>query len=267
MADTREYVLGTNRTELERLEFQHSVWRDLTNDALRRAGIAPGQRVLDLGCGPGFVAREIASILGPTGSLVALDEAPVWHDVLRTVDFACPTELIESKIEDADLGEAEFDIIFSRWVFSFLGDLDAPAAKVFRALRSGGRLVVQDYNHEGISLFPPSAGFDAAVRATRAFYAGSGGDAWVQGTLPGALRRAGFGNITLQPNVRCGGPDSPVFQWADVFFPIFSKTYVERGLMTAEERDSFLADWDERKRDPDALFYSPMIVDIVAERP
>lgn len=267
MSDTREYLLGTNEAELERLGFQHSVWQSLAHAALERAGLAPGMRVLDLGSGPGFVTADLAEIVGPEGSVVALDESPVWHAALEKQAFVCPVELVQSTIEEADLGEAQFDLIFSRWVFSFLSDLDGVAKKCLRALAPGGRLVVQDYNHEGISIFPPSPGFEAAIRATREFYRGAGGNPWVQGTLPGVLRRAGFAPIEVQPNVRCGGPDSDVFRWADVYFPTFSKTYMERGLMTAEERDRFLAEWSERKADPDTLFFSPMIVDVIAGRP
>ncbi|MGB0332425.1 MAG: methyltransferase domain-containing protein, partial [Planctomycetota bacterium] len=79
MSDTPEYLLGTNDRELQRLEAQHEVWRDLAVAALDRAGVGPGSAVLDLGAGPGFVTLDLAERVGPKGSVVGLDESPVWR--------------------------------------------------------------------------------------------------------------------------------------------------------------------------------------------
>lgn len=266
--DPRDYLLGTGDEELDRLGYQAQVWRGSALRALERAGVGPGARVLDLGSGPGFVTAEIQRLVGEDGSVVALDASPRWHRVLDQRFGAAPNVTrIEASIEDADLGEGSFDAVYSRWVFSFLSDLDGIAAKVLRALRPGGALVVQDYNHEGIGVFPPSAGFEAVVRATRDYYARGGGDAWVAGRLPGVFARAGFTDVQCLPEVRSGGPESDVFGWADAFFPRFSATYVEEGLMTAEERTAFLAEWAERRADPGTQFFSPIVADVLGRRP
>ncbi|MEO1697960.1 MAG: methyltransferase domain-containing protein [Planctomycetota bacterium] len=266
--DPRDYLLGTGDEELDRLGYQARIWRDSALRALDRAGVKEGSRVLDLGSGPGFVTEEIRAHVGETGSVVALDPSPRWHKVLRQRFEGAPNvTLVESSVEDADLAEGTFDAVFSRWVFSFLPDLDGVATKVLRALRPGGALVVQDYNHDGIGVFPPSPGFEAVVRATRDYYARGGGDAWVVGSLPAILSRAGFEGVECLPEVRCGGPDSDVFGWADAFFPRFSSTYVDEGLMTAEERDRFLEEWSARRAEPGTLFFSPIVADVVGRRP
>lgn len=266
MSETPEYLLGTNDSELQRLKAQHGVWADLAVAALDRAGVGRGDVVLDLGAGPGFVTRDLAERVGPSGRVVGLDESPVWRAAFEARDYAAPTEFIESTIEAAELGEGRFDCVFSRWVFSFLGDVDAVLSKLHRALRPGGVLVIQDYNHEGVSVFPRSAGFEAAIRATRAYYQGAGGDPWVAARLPGPLRRAGFELAEVRPNVRAGNGDSPVFRWLDAFFPTFVRTYAEHGLMTEEEVERFDREWAALAGDPDALLFSPMIVDVIARR-
>ena len=266
MAEPAPYLLGTNDSELDRLGEQHEIWRDIAEALLDRAGVASGMTVLDLGCGPGFVTEDLARRVGPSGRVVALDESPRWHEVLRARDFAAPVELIESKIQDADLGEQRFDAIFSRWVFSFFDDLDSVCRQVQRALKPGGRLIVQDYNHEGISTFPKSEGFEAVIRATREYYRHAGGDSWVMGSLPGAARRAGMDITELHPNVIAGDSESPVFRWFDIFFPKFSHTFVEKGLITAAEQSQFLGEWSALKSNPDAVFFSPMVVDMIATR-
>ena len=131
----------------------------------------------------------------------------------------------------------------------------------------GGVLAIEDYQHEGISLYPDSPGFRAAIRATRALYKSRGGDAFVAGSLPGWMRAAGLELIDMTPNVICGGPQSQAFRWAGKFFPHYSLMLVEQGLLQADERERFLAEWGSAEKNPDAMFFSPMVVDIAARKP
>ena len=260
------YPLGTTDAELERLRFQHEVWGPRTRAFLDRIGVRRGARVLDLGCGPGFVAFELAERVGPTGTVVALDESPRW---IEHVEAECErlglrqVRAVRSRIQDADLEPSSFDLVFARWVLSFLPSPGAVAARLARALADGGALAFQDYNHEGISLFPESQGFRAIVRATRAMYAKTGGDTFVAGKASAILRQAGLEPGSIESNVLCGGPSTPVFRWAALFFPHFSESMERQGLLTAAERSRFLEEWAERERDPDALFFSPIVVDAV----
>ena len=70
-----DYILGTHRDELERLRFQHELWRPICQAAWDRAGFAAGQRVLDLGAGPGFAALDLARLVGPRGRVLALERS------------------------------------------------------------------------------------------------------------------------------------------------------------------------------------------------
>ena len=120
----------------------------------------------------------------------------------------------------------------------------------------GREAAIEDYNHEGISLFPPSRGFVAATRAGRDWYARSGGDTWIAGRLPGDLHAAGLTLTEVKANVLAGGPDSPAFRWADAFFPVYAPQWAEQGLLSEAELRTFQSEWEERKHDPDAIFFS-----------
>src|SRR5262249_57221499 len=117
-----------------------------------------------------------------------------------------------------------------------------------------------------VSLFPESEGFRAIVRATRAMYAQSGGDAWIAARLPAIFRSAGLETPSMRPNVLCGGPGSPPFRWAGLFFPHFSEAMEAKGFLSAAERRRFLDEWAERERDPAAIFFSPIVVDAAARK-
>ena len=72
-ARIRNTSLGTPQSELERLIKQAAFFGDLTAHTLKLAGLGPGMRVLDLGCGAGDVSLLAASIVGPSGSVTGVD--------------------------------------------------------------------------------------------------------------------------------------------------------------------------------------------------
>ncbi len=266
---TTQYPLGTSDLELDRLAFQHEVWGDITRAFLERIGTRRGMRVLDLGCGPGYVSFDLERMVGAGGTVVALDESPRWIEHIegeiarRGLRNVQP---VRARIQDLDLPDGTFDVVFARWVFSFLADPDAVAIRLARLLKPGGVLAIEDYNHEGISIFPESAGFRAVIRATRETYARSGGNAFVSGGMARIFAGAGLDLVDLKSNTMCGGPDSPAFRWADHFFPHFSGVMEKSGVLTASDRALYLREWEERKRDPNALFFSPMIVDAAGRK-
>ena len=265
-----EYVLGSDASELARLGLQQEVWGHVTERFLDRLRIPQGARVLDLGCGPGFVLESLHARLGAHGHITALDPSREWMAHLAQLVARRGwrnVHLVQARVQDAALEERSYDLIFARWVFSFLPEPAALVARLARALRPHGLLAVQDYNHEGISLFPESEGFRAVVRATRALYASRGGDVWAAARLPAHLRAAGLELCDYEANVLCGGPSTPAFRWADAFFPHHSAAMEAQGHLDPAERARFLEEWGARKRDPDAVFFSPIVVDCAARKP
>jgi len=67
------YVLGGTGHELERLIRQARIFNPFTERLFRNAGVARGQRVLDIGSGVGDVAMLVAELVGPTGEVVGFE--------------------------------------------------------------------------------------------------------------------------------------------------------------------------------------------------
>jgi ubiquinone/menaquinone biosynthesis C-methylase UbiE len=68
-----DYVLGHTDREQHRLIRQARVLAPATERFLRDAGIVPGMRVLDIGCGMGDVTMLVAQLVGPQGKVVSID--------------------------------------------------------------------------------------------------------------------------------------------------------------------------------------------------
>ncbi len=265
-----EYVLGAGEKERLRLRHQHQVWRDSSDRLFSSLGVAEGWKVLDAGCGPGLVLEDLRRLVGARGEAWGIDLTP---DLLEEAGARVEehgwknVRLIEGDLEKLELPRSHFDLIWMRWVLSFPPRPAAILKHLVPSLRPGGFLAVMDYNHDGVGLFPESRGFQAAIRATRKLYLQSGGDPWIGARLPAIFRETGLELVQYDAHARAGGPGQPVFEWASNFFPDIVEKFARQGLMTAEERDLFQEDWQARRRDPDARFFSPIIVIAVGRRP
>jgi SAM-dependent methyltransferase len=113
--------------------------------ALDRLGLAPGERVLDLGCGPGTTAVALAAAVGPEGEVVALDVSPLMVEAAaRRAASAGPpaAAIVRTLVADVEHDEigSGLDAAYSRFGLMFFHDAPAAFARIAAALRPGGRL-------------------------------------------------------------------------------------------------------------------------------
>lgn len=261
------YLLGVNPAELERLRFQHTVWGPVTKTFFDRIGVATGWRCLDVGAGPGLVTVDLRERVGESGEVTALEPAQYYLDVLeQEIEKRRWTnvKMIRGTVEESDLPQKQYDLIFARWVASFVPDVERFLERLVTALRPGGVIAIQDYYYEGLSLFPHGGPWDRMSDIVRAYYHSGGGDPYVAGKLPALFRQHGLRLTDFTPTCLSGGPSSDVFQWAERFFSLHTPLMAEKGIISHEEAEALLADWEAHKRNPDALFFSPLVVDIAA---
>ncbi|HVE93227.1 MAG TPA: class I SAM-dependent methyltransferase [Actinomycetota bacterium] len=103
-----------------------------------RISPAPGERILDVGCGFGATSRDLAHHVGPAGEVVGVDISRPMLDLARQQAGQGIT-FLEADAQTADLGTG-FDAAFSRFGVMFFDDPAAAFANICGALRPGGRL-------------------------------------------------------------------------------------------------------------------------------
>jgi SAM-dependent methyltransferase len=112
---------------------------------LDAAAIEPTAHVLDVGCGNGLTTREAAR-LAPAGSATGVDLSTRMLDQARrraAADGLANVSFVQADVQVADLGEARYDRVISRNGVMFFGDPVAAFANLARALKPGGRMVLQ----------------------------------------------------------------------------------------------------------------------------
>ena len=259
------YLLGVNQQELERLQFQHGVWGPVTRKFLSRLNVERGWRCLDVGAGPGLVSMDLRELVGETGEVTALDPSEFYLNWLRkhaSDKGWANVKCIQGTAECTALPSRSYDLIFIRWVIAFVPDPEKFLLPLCNALRTGGIIAVQDYYYEGLSLFPHGGIFDTIPDIVRAYYRSGGGDAYVTGKIPAIFRRHGLELIDFTPTCLSGGPASGVMEWAHRFFSLHIPLMVEKGVISREQADALMADWNAHRQNPDTLFFSPLVVDV-----
>lgn len=269
-APEKPYLLGTDAEEGRRLERQHLLWSRETHDLWDRAGFGPGDRLLDLGCGPGFASVELAGRVGAGGHLLAVDESRRFIETLVRESERRGLAHLEARVERVEalrLEPGSLDGAFARWLFCFLPDPAPVVRRVVSGLRPGGRFVVWDYLHyHATKLHPRSPACDRVLEAVYESWRLTGGDLDIGARLPGLLEAAGCSVVDLVPIVRFARPGTALWEWPTGFFFGYMPRLVEAGLLTETERRAFEAEWRERERDPGAFLSAPPMVGIIAEK-
>jgi ubiquinone/menaquinone biosynthesis C-methylase UbiE len=145
-ADAHAYALGYSEREFRRLERQGAFLRDLTEDVLRRAGIAPGMRVLDVGCGVGDVSLLAAELVGPSGAVLGIDRSAEATATAGRRAAAAGRGWVRFAAAELDAfsTDEKFDALIGRLILLYLPDPAAALRRLCRHLRPGGIVAFQE---------------------------------------------------------------------------------------------------------------------------
>jgi SAM-dependent methyltransferase len=268
----REYVLGTGADELERLGLQHRLWSDAAHALWKLARIEPGQRVLDVGCGPGYAAFDLAQIVQGRGAVLGIDESTAFVDHLAAQAAARGLTQVSARAGDVQrLGElvepgAPFDVAWARWVLCFVPRPEDVVAGVARALRPGGRFAIQDYfNYTAMTAAPRREAHTRVVEATARSWRARGGDPDVVARLPRLLHEHGFRVEHFAQQQRIARPGDSMWHWAASWWRNYVPKLVEMGELAPDDGRRFFEEWSSMRRETDFVVL-PTVYEIVAVR-
>src|SRR5437660_949736 len=167
----------------------------------------PGERVLDVACGTGVVARLAAARVGPTGAVVGIDLNPGMLSVARSVltdsRSGGPLQWQEANADKLPFPSESFDVVYCQLGLQFFADRPAAVREMRRALGAGGTLALMVWRsiHESPGFAVLAEALErhigqAAAAVMRAPFGLSNAD-----ELAALVRDAGFQDVAIQQRV------------------------------------------------------------------
>jgi SAM-dependent methyltransferase len=151
----------------------------------------PGERILDVGTGPGLLAVELAARVGSDGQVVGID---ISDDVLelarrrlKGLEQAC---CVRGNAVSLDLPDGSFDAVVSTQVHEYVADMPRALAELHRVLRPGGRALILDTDWRSLVWHSSD---EARMQRVLEVWDGHLADPHLPARLGPLLRAAGFG--------------------------------------------------------------------------
>jgi SAM-dependent methyltransferase len=259
-----DYVLGTESDEIERLGLQHIIWRERMLDAFRRAGIGPGQVVVDVGAGPGWASGDLAELVGPEGRVVALERSRSFLKALEARGLA-NIEVRETDLAADDFGEGFADAAWCRWVLSFVAAPDRTIGHIAKALKPGGVAVFHEYaDYASWRLMPPDPDHERFRNAVVQSWRDSGGEPDIALRLPAWLEQHGLELVEVRPHIMIVGKDDPAWQWPASFLATGARRLAALGYVGEEEVERLATVLD--RAPANARMITPLVAELIARK-
>jgi SAM-dependent methyltransferase len=255
------YIHGTAPDEQARL----SLLNDLLNiGSLRELQLQGGERILDVGSGLGQLARAMARVAGVP--VVGVERSPEQiGEAERQAGLAGERGLVEFRQGDAGQLPLEadewgsFDVAHTRFLLEHLRDPLPVVRAMVRAVKPGGRIVLEDDDHDLLRLWPEPPGFPALWQAYQRSYEFLGNDPIVGRRLVGLLAEAGAQparNSVVFFGSCAGDPHFP--HYVDNLIGVIGgarATIVEAMLLDGDAVDAALRALDEWRHDRAATLW------------
>ena len=206
MSHQKLWQLDANPNEQYERYLVPAMFAPWASDLVELAAPQPGERVLDVACGTGVVARLMAPQVGVTGKVVGLDFSAERLSVARsqTPSQGAEVEWREGDAMTLPFADAEFNLVCCHQGLQFFPDRLAAIREMFRVLIPGGRLLLSVWR--SIEHHPDAVAMAAALQRHVSAEAASVrneifslGDAE---TIEGLLDEAGFREIVIRPIIK-----------------------------------------------------------------
>jgi SAM-dependent methyltransferase len=258
------YQLGHADTEIARLLLQGRLYNGYTEHALRVAGLQPGMRVLDVGCGPGDVSFTAARLVGPSGTVLGIDAAGevVEFARARAVEQDISTVRFEqTTIADVDVDGV--DAVIGRLILMHLPDPVSALRQLAALVRPSGVIAFSEFDIGAARSVPDSPLARTVVGAIVDAFHAVGLDPAFGANMHTLFARAGLGVPRLTLSAPVGGAsDIDVLAYAVEVWRLMLPLAEQAGLVPDElaDLDTLLARMQEEVAAHDAIVMMPPMI-------
>jgi ubiquinone/menaquinone biosynthesis C-methylase UbiE len=259
------YVLGHDDIEVQRLLLQGRLYNDQTEHALRLAGLRPGMRVLDVGCGPGDVSFVAARLVGATGTVLGIDAAADMITLARARagELGLSTVGFEQTTIADIVPDEPVDAVIGRLILMHLPDPVSALRQLAGVVRPGGLIAFCECDISAAGSIPHSPLSRVLVDAIVHAFQGVGLDPAFGTTLHTLFRLAGLGvpQLTLAAPVGTAN-DAEAWAYAVEVWRLLFPLADQLGVVTDElaDIDALLPRTLEQAAAADAIIVLPPMI-------
>lgn len=247
---TEPYVPATGKAAEHRLRILHDIYKAGTRRVLVEAGVRPGMRVADIGCGVGMVTELLAGLVGIDGYVVGIDSSASQLEEARArLDWAASnTSFVAADALVTGLPAESFDLVYCRFLLLHVPRPERVLWEMRRLLRPGGTIVCEDGDLTTAGSEPPSA-LDAFGELFGRLGPLRGVDYTLGRRLYHMVRDAGFAapQITFNQPAIVRGQNKRLLELS---VAEAAEAIVAAGLLTAQQLDDTLAEMRRAGDDP-----------------
>lgn len=266
------YVLGHADVEVRRLLLQGRLYNDYTEHALRLAGLRPGMRVLDVGCGPGDVSFIAARLVGPTGTVLGVDAAPEMIELAgaRAAEQGLSAVHFKQTTIDAIGLDQPVDAVVGRLILMHVPDPAATLRHLSTFVRPGGVIAFSENDITGTRSFPDMPLFGQVTTGIVRAFEAMGLSAQFGTTLHTIFADAGLG----APHLTLGTPvgtaaDTDILVYAAEVWRLVDPIARQNGFAINElgDIDNFVPRFRQEALAVNAMITMPPLITAWAQVP
>jgi SAM-dependent methyltransferase len=237
-------------------------WRTAANSAAYLIPrLSPGDRLLDVGCGPGTITVDLAQRVAP-GQVVGIDASAGVIALARAAAAEAGLESVAFETGDVyalEYPDDAFDVVHAHQVLQHLADPVAALVEMRRVCRPGGLVAVRDADYGAMVWAPADARLDRWNELYRQLARRNGGEPDAGRDLLGWAQAAGFDDIATSAGVWCFATPGERAWWSStwerrVTESALADQLVETGLATAAELSELAAGWRAWSSAPNGWF-------------
>lgn len=261
-----KYLLGTGRTDHDRLHVISAIHDVRTRELLKKAGFASGHHFVEFGCGLGYVTRWAASEgAHATGIDLNEDHLVVASELARQAGLKT-AHFRSANIYEPDLPPNSIDVSYSRWLMVHLQrPVDAMRA-IHAALKPGGVMVCEEADVSAVYAEPPSAAYNELREICMEGARQRGVDYSGGRRVHLWAKQAGFEIVHVDayhPHY-VTGEHKGFWNWT---LKAVAQGMVKEGTLTQAHLDKLVAGMNEADASPDTLVAHCRMHQLIAKKP
>ena len=210
---------------------------------LKKLSVKPGEKILDVGCGVGFLSYEIALLTGDSGKVCGIDKNP---DMIRHANKRCErlqnTEFSESNANDLPFDEESFDAACCTQILLYVKNVAQVLSGIRKIIKPQGRIIIVETDWRGLVL---NSNYDSMTRKIFSAWDATVPSPNLPVHLGSLLEDNGFSNVCVEPIPILNTEYTPN-HFSHGMINWISRNALKKGVITKSKLQKWLDDLDKK---------------------